>query len=127
MAQSGYTPISIYYSATATNVPLAANLTSGELGINIADGKLYYKDNAGAVQVLASKAGNINVSSISFGTTGLTPSTTTTGAVTVAGTLVVSNGGHRTNNFSYWVTRVWSRNKCTCCLSNWHGGTSTNG
>ena len=93
MAQSGYTPISIYYSATATNVPLAANLTSGELGINIADGKLYYKDNAGAVQVLASKAGNINVSSISFGTTGLTPSTTTTGAVTVAGTLVVSNGG----------------------------------
>jgi len=93
MAQSGYTPISIYYSATATNVPLAANLTSGELGINIADGKLYYKDNAGTVQVLASKAGNINVSSISFGTTGLTPSTTTTGAVTVAGTLVVSNGG----------------------------------
>jgi hypothetical protein len=33
------------------------------------------------------------VSSISFGTTGLTPSTTTTGAVTVAGTLVVANGG----------------------------------
>jgi hypothetical protein len=33
------------------------------------------------------------VTSISFGTTGLTPSTTTTGAVTVAGTLAVANGG----------------------------------
>jgi hypothetical protein len=34
-----------------------------------------------------------NVASISFGTTGLTPSTATTGAVTVAGTLAVANGG----------------------------------
>ena len=33
------------------------------------------------------------VTSITFGTTGLTPATATTGAVTVAGTLVVSNGG----------------------------------
>ena len=33
------------------------------------------------------------VTSISFGTTGLTPNTGTTGAVTVAGTLVVANGG----------------------------------
>jgi len=33
------------------------------------------------------------VSSITFGTTGLTPSTVTTGAVTVAGTLAVANGG----------------------------------
>jgi len=35
----------------------------------------------------------ITVSSISFGTTGLTPATATTGAVTVAGTLAVANGG----------------------------------
>lgn len=34
-----------------------------------------------------------NVSSISFGSTGLTPSTPTTGAVSVAGTLGVGNGG----------------------------------
>jgi hypothetical protein len=33
------------------------------------------------------------VSSITFGTTGLTPATTTTGAVTVAGTLAIANGG----------------------------------
>jgi hypothetical protein len=35
----------------------------------------------------------IAVTSISFGTTGLTPSTGTNGAVTVAGTLAVANGG----------------------------------
>jgi hypothetical protein len=35
----------------------------------------------------------LGVSSLSFGTTGLTPSTATTGAITVAGTLVVGNGG----------------------------------
>jgi len=93
MSQSGYTPISLYTSITATNVPLASNLVNGELAINITDGKLFYKDNSGVVQIIASKAGNVNVSSISFGSTGLTPSTATTGAVTVGGTLITSNGG----------------------------------
>lgn len=36
---------------------------------------------------------SIGVTSISFGSTGLTPATATSGAVTVAGTLVVANGG----------------------------------
>jgi hypothetical protein len=95
MAASGFTPILLYGSGTATNVPLAANLTSNssgaELAINYADGKLFYKDSGGVVQVLATKGAAQN--SISFGTTGLTPSTATQGAVTVAGTLVVGNGG----------------------------------
>jgi hypothetical protein len=56
MAQTGYTPISIYYSATATNTPTAGNLVAGELAINTADGKLFYKDSAGVVQTIASKA-----------------------------------------------------------------------
>ena len=59
MAQSGFTPLQIYSSSTASNVPLAANLinsTQGaEMAINIADGKLFYKDASGNVQVLASK------------------------------------------------------------------------
>ncbi len=96
MAQTGYTPIKIYASSTASAVPLAANLdnTNGaELAINITDGKLYYKDNAGVVKLLASNASTTVVNTISFGTTGLTPSTATSGAVTVAGTLVVGNGG----------------------------------
>ena len=57
MAQTGYTPISIYYSATATNTPTAGNLVAGELAINTADGKLFYKDSAGVVQVIGTKGG----------------------------------------------------------------------
>ena len=57
MAQTNYTPISLYYSATATSVPTAGNLVAGELALNTADGKLFYKDSAGVVQVLATKGG----------------------------------------------------------------------
>jgi len=55
MAQTGFTPIQLYYSSTTTNVPLAADLANGELAINITDGKLFYKDNASAVQVIGWK------------------------------------------------------------------------
>lgn len=57
MAQAGYTPIQLYLSTTASAVPSAGNLANGELAINITDGKLFYKDNGGVVQVLATKAG----------------------------------------------------------------------
>ena len=97
MSASGYTPILIYASGTATNVPLAANMTSSasgaELALNYADGKLFYKDSSGVVQVLASKAGNVNVASFQTSLGGLTPSTATTGVVTLAGTLNTSSGG----------------------------------
>jgi hypothetical protein len=46
---------------------------------------------SGGIPSWASPASN--VSSISFGSTGLTPSTATTGAVTVAGTLAATSGG----------------------------------
>jgi len=55
MAQAGFTPIKIYSSSTATNVPLAANLAQGELAINTADGKLFYEDSSGVVQVIGWK------------------------------------------------------------------------
>ena len=71
MAQTGYTPILIYSSSTASNLPSASNLinsTSGsELAINIADGKLFYKDTSNAVQVIGWK-----VTPTSAGGTGLT-------------------------------------------------------
>lgn len=61
MAQSGYTPILIYASGTASNVPLAANLTSSasgaELALNYADGKLYFKNSSGVVTLLAGSGG----------------------------------------------------------------------
>ena len=91
MAQAGYTPISLYYSTTAAAVPTAGNLVAGELAINIVDGKLYYENSSGVVTLLASSTTVTN--SFSAGTTGFTPSTATTGAVTLAGTLITSNGG----------------------------------
>jgi hypothetical protein len=57
MAQTNFTPIQLYHSTTVAAAPTAGNLASGELAINITDGKLFYKDNLGAVQVLATKAG----------------------------------------------------------------------
>jgi len=115
MAQTNFTPISLYYSTTASAAPTAGNLVAGELAINTNDGKLFYKDSSGVVQTIASKAGNLNVSSFSGGTTGLTPNTATTGVVTLAGTLAAANGGTGltsvgtagnvlTSNGSAWVS-----------------------
>jgi hypothetical protein len=56
MSQANFTPISLYYSTTASAVPTAANLVPGELAINTNDGKLYYEDSSGVVQVLATKS-----------------------------------------------------------------------
>ena len=93
MAQAGYTPIQLYFSTTAAAVPVAGNLANGELAINITDGKLYYKNNSGVVSLLASNATSAPVLTFSAGTTGFTPSTATSGVVTLAGTLNVANGG----------------------------------
>lgn len=71
MAQTGYTPILIYSSSTAAQAPAAGNLTNSTLGselaINITDGKLFYKDSGGSVQVIAWK-----VTPTTAGGTGLT-------------------------------------------------------
>ena len=99
MAATNYTPIQLYRSTTALAVPLAANLAAGELALNIVDGKLYYND-SGTIKLLASNAATTNVSTISFGTTGLTPATATSGAVTVAGTLATANGGTNLTSFT---------------------------
>lgn len=93
MAQANFTPVSLYYSTNVAAVPSAANLTFGELAINIVSGTLYFKDSNSVVQVVASKTAANGVNSISFGSTGLTPSTASNGAVTVAGTLSINNGG----------------------------------
>jgi len=56
MSATGFTPIQLYSSATASAVPVNTNLAAGELAINTNDGKLFYKDSGGTVQTLASKA-----------------------------------------------------------------------
>jgi len=70
-----------------------------ETGSTLADtGWVCTSDAGGTIGVTAitwaqfSGAGS-GVSSITFGSTGLTPATATTGAVTVAGTLALANGG----------------------------------
>ena len=104
MSQSGFTPIKLYASSTASAVPLAANLdnTNGaELAVNTADEKLYLKNSAGVVKVLASSAGAIGtVSSVAatvpsfLSVTGSPITTAGTLAIAYSGTaLPVANGG----------------------------------
>jgi hypothetical protein len=110
MAQAGYTPISLYYSTTASATPDASNLIAGELALNTNDEKLYFKNSAGTVKLLASSASTTNVQTISFGSTGLTPSTATSGAVTVAGTLAIGNGGTGITSFGTGVAGALGQN-----------------
>ena len=93
MAASGYSPISLYYSTTASATPTNTNLVNGELALNITDGKLFYKDNAGTVQTLATKA----ATSGSFSTTTISTSETLSygtanGVAYLNGSKVVTTG-----------------------------------
>lgn len=80
MAQTGYTPLQLYRSTTTSAVPTAGNLSAGELAINLVDEKLYFKNNAGAVKLLAS-----NVTPVANGGTALT-------ATPANGQLPIGNG-----------------------------------
>ena len=91
MAQTGFTPIQLYYSTTPSAVPSTANLASGELAINIADGKLYFKNSSNAITVIADQNNTGTVTSISVasangfaGTSsgGATPALTLTTSIT---------------------------------------------
>ena len=88
MAQSGYTPISLYYSTTAAAAPSAGNLVAGELALNTLDEKLYFKNSTGTVKLLASNAGAAGtVTSASIvtanGFAGTVATATTTPAITL--------------------------------------------
>lgn len=99
MAQTGFTPIQTYYSTTATNVPSAGNLANGELAVNVADLKLYVKNSAGVVSLLASAgsaAATVSSVNASGGSTGMNFTggpITTSGTLTLGGTLNTANGG----------------------------------
>jgi len=89
-------------ASTATSATTSTNLAGG------AGGSIPYQTGSGATTFLAAGtngqyltlsggvptwANITTVSSFSGGTTGLTPNTATTGAITLAGTLAVANGG----------------------------------
>jgi hypothetical protein len=92
MAATGFTPVSLYYSATASNVPLAANLVAGELAMNTNDGKLFFKDSSGVVQTMASKGtGSIGGSTtqVQFNNAGVLGGSA---SLTWSGTVLTSSG-----------------------------------
>jgi hypothetical protein len=76
---------------------------SGQTGVSIAVGEkaLVYFNGTDYVKVSSSVADG--VTTISFGSTGLTPATDTSGAVTVAGTLAIANGGTGITSFGTGV------------------------
>ena len=76
---TGYTTGDLIYASGASTLAKLAAGTNGYV-LTMAAG-------------VPSWAANSAVTTFSAGTTGLTPSTATSGAVTLAGTLVVSNGG----------------------------------
>lgn len=65
MAQTGFTPIQLYRTSTASAVPVDTNLSDGELAINLTDEKLYFKNASGTVKLLAA-----NITPIANGGTG---------------------------------------------------------
>jgi hypothetical protein len=84
MAATNYTPISLYYSATASSVPIAGNLVAGELALNTNDGKLYYKNSSNVVTLLASAASAAVTTPVSIANGG-TGQTTAASALTALG------------------------------------------
>jgi len=111
MAQATFTPIQLYYSANTGATPSTSNLAAGELAINTADGKLFYKDSTGNLQTIATKAAATNPLPVNTGGTGIQTLTqggiayggATTYAFTATGTagdLLSSNG----TGAPTWVT-----------------------
>ncbi len=94
MAQTGYTPIQLYYSTTGSAVPTSGNLASGELAINIADGKLYYKNSGGTVKQIAATTTGTNAQLLANdGSGGFSNVTVGSGLSYSGGTLSASGGG----------------------------------
>lgn len=85
MAATNFTPISLYYSTTTSAIPSAGNLINGELGLNIADMKLYAKNSSGAVTLLASADG-------ASGTVSSVAQTFTGGLISVSGSPITTSG-----------------------------------
>lgn len=97
MSQAGYTPIQLYYSTTAAAVPVAANMVTAELALNVTDKKLYAKDGSGAVFLLAQAGAQALATNLAGGSVGSVPfqsaaSTTSFLAPSTAGYVLQTNG-----------------------------------
>ena len=131
MPQTGFTPLQLYSTSTAAAVPSAGNLINSTLGselaINITDGKLFYKDNLGAVQVIGWKtvpttAGGTGLTSYSQGDLLYynTGTTLTALAKNTTATRYLSNTG--SSNNPAWA-QIDLTNGVTGTLPTGNGGT----
>jgi hypothetical protein len=89
MAASGFTPIQLYRTTTAAAAPTSGNLADGELAINTTDEKLYFKNAAGTVKLLAA-----NITPPANGGTGVANGTNNTITFTGNHTLGVTLTGN---------------------------------
>jgi len=96
MSAVGFTPIQLYHSTTNGALPLAGNLATGELAVNVYSGKLYYKNsNTGLVSILAD--GAISTGNLPGGSAGTVVYQSATGVTAYlpiggAGSLLYSTG-----------------------------------
>jgi hypothetical protein len=89
-APSSSKTYTVINDATGGSVTVKA---SGQTGVTIPVGEKAVVAFNGTDYVAVASSATDGVSTISFGTTGLTPNTATSGAVSVAGTLATTNGG----------------------------------
>jgi hypothetical protein len=81
MAATGFTPIQLYRTSTASAVPLAANLAAGELAINTADVALFAENASGTVTRIMNNAAGL-LYPIADGTNGQVLTTNGSGTLT---------------------------------------------
>lgn len=74
MAASGYTPIITYNSSTTGHTP--TTITTGELAINITDGKLFVGTGTNTYNLLVATAGTTSITTLGTVTTGTWNATT---------------------------------------------------
>lgn len=102
VVNKGANPVNIYPASGGTIDALAANASiqlpvSGVLEFNASSTTQWYSS-------FNSSVSGTGVSTFSGGTTGLTPASATSGAITLAGTLAAANGGTGVNNGSNTIT-----------------------
>ena len=106
-------------SATGSTVSFIRAGQTPAVSIAVGEKAFVYYNGTDYVKVSSSVADG--VTTIDFGSTGLTPNTATSGAVTVAGTLAIANGGTGTTS----TTFVNAATNVTGTLPIANGGTGT--
>jgi hypothetical protein len=91
MLSGNTTTIQLRNSSTPGSVPTALSLSAGEVVVNTADGKLYFKDSGGTVQVLA-QSGTVPISNGGTGQTTQGAAFDALAPTTSKGDLIVHNG-----------------------------------